>query len=219
MISKHTLIELEENIYIVDKPSDVSSNFFLQKIKREYGFTKIGHAGTLDPFATGILLIGVNKGTKKLASYVGYDKRYTVRVCNGVSTDTGDRTGEVQKEETLTRSVQEELKKTLPKVLSSLVGEHNLPVPSFSAKKISGKKLYELARRGKEVPTLYHTAKVYEIVFLGVTETETSLYLDFECAVGSGTYIRSLSTFIGEKIDLPTHVVELRRTQVGHFSL
>lgn len=219
MVSLPTLTEVEENIYLVDKPSDVSSNFFLQKIRREHGFTKIGHAGTLDPFATGVLLVGVNKGTKKLASYVGCDKRYTVRLHIGVSTDTGDRTGKILKEETLSRSTQEELNKTLPQILSSLVGEHTLPVPSFSAKKISGKKLYELARRGKEVPILYHTAKVHEVVLLDIKDTETSLYVDFECAVGSGTYIRSLSNFIGEKVHLPTHVAELRRTRVGNFSL
>ncbi|MGZ4354441.1 MAG: tRNA pseudouridine(55) synthase TruB [Gaiellaceae bacterium] len=189
-------------VALVDKPAGPSSFAIVAQIRRMTG-ARTGHAGTLDPFATGLLLVLSGRTTKLAPRLVGLDKRYTTEVALTSRTSTGDPEGEVI--ETLEPPGEAELERRL----ESLRGEIELPVPAASAVKIGGERAYRLARRGVQVEMPLRRSTVHSLAV--VTYTGASVTLDLR--VSSGTYVRAIAEALGG------HCRTLRRTEVGPFSV
>lgn len=201
---------------MIDKPKGWTSHDVVAKIRgelrRESGEKiKAGHGGTLDPFATGVLLVLVGKACRRFEEIKLLDKEYVMEIELGVETDTADSTGVVIK----TGKVQDLVKGEVEKVLESFVGEFEQEIPKFSAKKIKGKKMYQLARGGKEMSRQTKTVKITELELLHMKVT--NLHVRVVC--GSGTYMRQLAVDVGKKLGLPAHAKSLRRTRVGKYVL
>ena len=189
-------------VALVDKPSGPSSFAVVAQIRRVTG-ARTGHAGTLDPFASGLLLILSGRATKLAPSLVGLDKRYVTEIDLTGRTSTGDPEGEVlERHAPPTRDELEEK-------LENLRGEIELPIPAASAVKIGGERAYKLARRGVAVEMPVRRSTVRELDVIGYTGDTVTL----DVRVSSGTYVRSLATALGG------HCTSLRRTEVGPFSV
>lgn len=207
-----------ENILIIDKPKGITSYDIIRRLKPKYPGQKIGHAGTLDPMATGLMIIGIGSGTKKLNEFLKLDKTYEAEVTLGIRTDTSDITGII-----LEKTSDDKLKKInitkekVEEVLQSLVGENNFPVSIYSALKKEGKPLYEYAREGKDVEAPVKLMKVYKVEFKSFNLNNKKITVIFD--VGSGTYIRSLAEEIGKRLGTVATLSELRRTRVGEFKI
>jgi tRNA pseudouridine55 synthase len=185
-------------LVLVDKPVGPSSFAVVRAERRRHGL-KAGHAGTLDPAASGLLLVLVGPSTRLARYLVGLDKRYVTRIRLGVRTSTGDAEGELIEET--------ELPDDLELALERLRGDVRLPVPAASAVKIAGERAYRLHRRGVEVDMPVRTSRVY-----GLTPVEIELpELELELHVSSGTYVRAIADSLGG------HCRSLRRTAVGRF--
>jgi tRNA pseudouridine55 synthase len=189
-------------VALVDKPAGPSSHAIVAQIRRMTG-ARTGHAGTLDPFATGLLLVLSGRTTKLASRLVGLDKRYTTEVGLTERTSTGDPEGEVV--ETLEPPSEAELERRL----AGLRGEIELPVPAASAVKIGGERAYRLARRGVRVEMPLRRSTVHSLAV--VSYTGASVTLDLR--VSSGTYVRAIAEALGG------HCRTLRRTEVGPFSV
>jgi tRNA pseudouridine55 synthase len=189
-------------VALVDKPSGPSSFAIVAQIRRLTG-ARTGHAGTLDPFATGLLLVLSGRATKLAPALVGLDKRYVTEIDLTRRTSTGDPEGEVV--ERHAPPDEDELDARLDR----LRGEIDLPVPAASAVKIGGERAYKLARRGVEVEMPMRRSTVHSLEVIAYPGDTVTL----ELRVSSGTYIRSLA------IELGGHCVSLRRTEVGPFSV
>ncbi len=189
-------------VALVDKPAGPSSFAIVAQIRRMTG-ARTGHAGTLDPFATGLLLLLSGRATKIAPCLVGLDKRYRTDVDLGSRTSTGDPEGEVVEE--LEPPAEAELERRL----AGLRGEVDLPIPAASAVKIGGERAYRLARRGIAVEMPIRRSTVHALDVVAYTGRTVTLDL----RVSSGTYVRSIATALGG------HCVSLRRTEVGPFSI
>jgi tRNA pseudouridine55 synthase len=203
-------------VKVVDKKVDWTSHDVVAKLRGElrkkHGVKiKVGHGGTLDPFATGVLLILIGKATKRFEEIKDWEKEYVLEILLGIETDTGDSTGKVTKKFEVTNLEKSEVKR----VLKSFVGEFEQEIPKYSAKKIKGKKMYELARVGKKMTKQTKMVKITKIELLRFKVP--NLKLRVEC--GSGTYMRQLAVDVGKKLNLPAHAKALRRTRVGEYSL
>ena len=203
----------KKNILLIDKPKGITSFDCIRKLRTKLGIRKMGHAGTLDPNATGLMIIGLNDGTKKLSEYIGLDKTYEAEIALGISTTTGDPEGETLRE--IPNSNIKIPKKQIENVIEDFVGEHNIPVPAYSAIKQKGEPLYKKARRGEKVETPIKKMVVHEAELLSYTQPLLTVRLH----VSSGTYIRSLAEEIGRQLDLPAMLSNLRRTQIGDFKI
>lgn len=192
------------------KPPGMTSHDVVSFIRRTYHIKRVGHAGTLDPAAAGVLPVAIGTGTRLLEYMTDCDKSYRVELTIGYETDTGDDTG------IITRSMDCSMptKEQLEEVLTSFLGTIEQVPPMYSAIKIQGKKLYELARAGITVERKSRTVTIHEITLLKVNTT--SILFDVTCS--KGTYIRSLCTDIGEKINCPVVMSFLVRTRVGSFT-
>jgi len=189
-------------IILVDKPAGPSSFAIVSRVRRRLG-TRMGHAGTLDPFATGLLLLLSGRATKVASRFVGLGKRYVTEVDLSARTTTGDPEGEVvQEHEPPSRG-------ELEARLEPLRGVVELRVPAASAVKIGGERAYRLHRRGVEVEMPLRRSHVSELTLLGYEDGVARLDL----TVGSGTYVRSIAEALGG------HCVTLRRTEIGPFSV
>ena len=207
---------LETDILLIDKPKRITSYDVIRVLKEKLPRgTKLGHAGTLDPNASGLLIVGINDGTKKLRDYLGMDKTYEVEVLLGVRTDSGDITGEVL-EERAVEAIDEDLVRT---TLNDMVGPIRLPVSKFSSKKVRGKRSHELARAGEEVPEIPQDMDVREAVLNTHGPDGKSYLLDITFDVSSGTYIRSLAEELGSRLGVPATLKNLRRTRIGDTSI
>ncbi len=207
----------EKNIYLVNKPSRISSFQFISQIKKKFSLKKIGHAGTLDPLASGLLIIGVNEGTKKLSSYLSFDKRYEAGILLGESRDTGDREGKVIEFKKYKKDLNEE---KIISALLSLQKEKKFPAPLYSAVKVKGKPLYWYMRKNKKAPYIpmkKFELKEFKLLFMKEREDFLEIYLSL--LVGSGTYIRTLGEELGKLLKYPSHLFSLKRKQIGPFSL
>jgi tRNA pseudouridine55 synthase len=189
-------------VILVDKPAGPSSFGVVAEVRRRTG-ARTGHAGTLDPFATGLLLLLSGSATKIASSFVGLDKRYLTEVDLSARTSTGDPEGEVV--DRLEPPTDEELAERL----APLRGEIELPIPAASAVKIGGERAYRLARRGVEVEMPLRRSTVYALDVIAYTDGTVTLDL----RVGSGTYVRAIAEALGG------HCRTLRRTEVGPFSV
>lgn len=210
---------IESDVYLTWKKPGISSFGWITRTKRSHTFKKIGHAGTLDPFAEGLLIIGVNAGTKKLSNYVGLSKDYRTTIVLGETTDTLDPTGTVTDERTITAEEFPHIQQSIQRLWPALVGSHSLVVPSFSAKKVAGQTLYKLARAGKDVPTIHHTALITATELLSIKYESGRIYITAEFSVGSGTYIRALAQYIGEQLGIPARLETLVRKRVGDYHI
>ena len=197
-------------IYNIYKPKDYSSFSIVKKIKY-ITKEKVGHSGTLDPFADGVLVLGVGKSTKKLSDIIQYDKTYEGVVKLGIQTDSMDLTGKVVAE----KSIPDISSKMLNKCAQSFIGELLQRTPMFSARKIDGVRLYKLARKNISIKT---NPKLVTIKNLKIELIDQSnLRIIVECS--SGTYIRVLAEDIAQYLGTVGHLTSLTRLSVGEYSL
>ena len=189
-------------IVLLDKPAGISSFAAIAELRRTTG-ARTGHAGTLDPFATGLLVALSGSATKLAPSFVKLDKRYVTEIDLTSTTSTGDPEGEVV--ETHEQPAPEELEARL----AALRGEIELPIPAASAVKIDGERAYRLHRRGVAVEMPLRRTRVHDLEVVGCSEETVTLDL----RVGSGTYVRAIAATLGG------HCRTLRRTEVGPFSV
>ncbi len=201
-----------DGIINVYKESGFTSHDVVAKLRGILHFKKIGHTGTLDPEALGVLPVCVGKATKVCDVLTDRDKTYRAVAKLGVTTDTLDLTGEILSRETV--DVPEH---RIREVLGQFVGTIQQIPPMYSAIKINGKKLYELARQGKEVERAPRTVTIHEIRFLDYSEKESEV--SFEVTCSKGTYIRTLCDDIGKKLGCGCAMKSLIRTRVGQFKV
>ena len=200
-----------DGILPIDKPCGCSSYDVIRRLKYTFGFRKIGHAGTLDPLATGLLLIVLGKATKISQALMCGAKTYEGVIQLGVETTTYDREGEV----TQTRPTDGITEESIQTVLQSFIGDQYQQPPIFSAKKINGIPLYKLARKGQEPHPSPHFITIFQCDLLSYDAP--NLHLRVRCS--KGTYIRSLAHDIGSKLNCGGHLADLRRTHSGNFSV
>lgn len=193
---------------LVNKKKDMTSRDVVNILTKILNTKKIGHTGTLDPFAEGILLVAVNKGLKvvKLLNYK--DKEYIAKVKLGIKTDTLDITGNILEEK------KEELnKEELVEVLKSFIGDYSYEVPIYSAIKVNGKKLYEYARNNQKVELPIKNSYIYDIKLIDFKDNSFT----FSVKVSNGTYIRALVRDISKKLNKLMTLEELTRTKVDNL--
>jgi tRNA pseudouridine55 synthase len=200
-----------EGLFVVDKPAGITSHDVVDAVRKHASTRKVGHAGTLDPIATGVLLVGVGRATRLLRYLSGLDKEYEGTGRLGVETDTLDSEGSVVREAPVGDVTREELELAL----SSFEGEIDQTPPAYSAVKVGGQKLYRAARRGTapEAPSRRVRIDAFE-----VTAFEPP-HFQFRVECSSGTYVRLLVADVGEKLGCGAHLTRLARTRIGPFSL
>ena len=196
-------------LLLLDKPTGISSNAALQKVKRLFTAAKAGHTGTLDPLATGLLIICFGRATKISNYLLAADKNYEVLLELGVTTNTGDADGEVLERKGTSHVTDQEIHQNIHELTGSI---EQVP-PMFSALKYQGSRLYELARKGIEVERPSRQVKIHRFELLH--REANILRLRVHCS--KGTYIRTLVEDLGERLKCGAHVIELRRTSVGPF--
>ncbi len=204
-----------ENIILVDKPKGITSFDVIRRLRRELGIKKMGHAGTLDPLASGLMIIGVNEGTKKMDEFLKLPKTYIAEILLGTKTDSGDMEGEIVEY----REVSYVEEDYVQEVIKNFKGKFNLEVPKHSAIKVAGKRLYKYAREKEDVEIPTKEMEIFESKFLGLEEYEEGFILKVEFSVASGVYIRSLVEFLGKFLDVPATLFNLQRTRIGDFTL
>ena len=198
-----------DGVLLVDRKTGVTSHDVVEVFRRRSRIKKVGHTGTLDPLATGLLVLCVGKATRLQAYLMGMEKTYEGAIQFGWATDSYDSAGEPAGE-AIERSVEEiDLRALLPQ----FTGELDQMPPAFSAKKIGGVRAYELARRGEEVVLKTKRVTVYEFEILEVQGSVAR----FRVRSSAGTYIRSLAHELGQAAGVPAHLKELRRTAIGRF--
>jgi len=202
---------MPETFLFVDKPIGISSHRVVQEIRRATGVQRVGHAGTLDPFASGLLVIGVGReSTKHLNRFLKQDKTYTGTIRLGGFSSTDDKEGQITEQQCVAPS-----EKVVTEIINSFIGEQQQLPPKYSAIKIKGKKAYELARQGKEPDLKPRTVTVYSFKVLSYKFP----LIEFEVRVSSGAYIRALARDIGKKLGCGGYLEKLRRTTIGDISI
>lgn len=202
------------NEYIlINKPVGWTSHDVVGFLRKNYPRgTKVGHSGTLDPFATGLLIIGIGReATKKLDEFKNLKKTYEAVLHLGAISDTQDKDGII----TLTNVEKKYTKEEIESVLKKFIGKQLQIPPMYSAKKINGKKLYELARQGKEVERQPNEIEIYNIELLEYEYPKLKIRID--CS--TGTYIRTLAHDIGKVLECGAYCEELTRTKIGNYEL
>ena len=199
----------------INKPAGMTSHDVVYRLRKLFGIKKIGHTGTLDPDATGVLPMCIGKATRTSDMLTATDKRYTAEVTLGAATDTQDSSGKVIKSADVKDFGITEAK--ILDTLNEFVGEISQTPPMYSAIKVNGKKLYELAREGKEVERKPRIVTVYSIEPLGFDLENNKFTIDVSCS--KGTYIRTLCNDIGEKLGCFAHMSSLKRTASGRFTI
>lgn len=207
---------IEDDILMVHKPIGISSFGLVAKMRRILDTRKIGHAGTLDPLASGLMILGINKGTKKINNYMKRDKTYLADIIIGYSTTTGDAEGDIVEQK---KPYKEDLEKEdLEKVLNSLRGEHYYPAPLYSAVKVLGKPLYKYAREGIEPPFIPEKKMdLKRIEIFDIYNAGETFIVTVRATVGSGTYIRTLAEEFGKKIGFPASLKKLYRISIDQY--
>jgi tRNA pseudouridine55 synthase len=215
IINKDSILSITEtfqnNVILIDKPADWSSFDVVKKIKNIGRFKKVGHAGTLDPFAEGLLIIGTGDETKKLINWSDADKIYQAVIEFGKQTNTYDVTGEI----TESKSVDKIDWEKVEGILEEFVGTTDQLPPMFSAKKVNGVRLYKLARQGKEVERKLQKIKIDKLDILNKFENK----MEVEIYCSKGTYVRTIAHDIGIKSGYGAYLKSLKRNAVGNFSV
>lgn len=198
-------------IYNINKPIGWTSFDVVKKIRNITKLKKVGHGGTLDPFADGVLIIGVGKGTKLLTDIVNEKKSYNATLFLGEETDSLDKEGEIVKRKSVPK-LNEDL---VIKILNSFLGRYIQKPPMFSAKKVNGVRLYKLARKKIEVERDDQNCTIYDISLKGIENN----IIEFAVTCSKGTYIRVLGSDIAKKIGTVGYLTKLTRTSIGKHSL
>ena len=216
-----------DGAFIIDKPAGLTSHDVVARVRQIIGERRVGHTGTLDPFATGALVILVGRATRLAQFLNGAEKEYAGAIRLGYATDTGDVTGERLTDDSTTeaRTTTELHREEIEAALKTLRGEIEQTPPMYSAKKVGGRKLYELARRGEQVERLPVRITVSELEaipmdgsFFKANDDETA-DLRVRVVCSAGTYIRTLAEDLGKQLRVGAHLVELRRMRAGHFRI
>lgn len=195
---------------LVDKPVGPTSHDIVDAARRVLRTRKIGHAGTLDPFASGLLILAVGKVTKEISKFVGLDKAYEATLRLGATSDTMDRTGKVEQKDCAPVA-----RETFAMALEGFRGGIDQVPPMYSAKKVGGKKLYELAREGVEIERKPVRVTIHELELVDYAWPIAKI----RTRVSSGTYIRALADDIGKALGCGAYLEELRRTRIGSFDV
>ncbi len=198
-------------IIVIDKEKGVTSRDVVNMVSKKINIKKIGHTGTLDPIATGVLVLCVGKATKISELITSYDKTYLATIKLGIETDTLDITGKIIKEESIPILIKEDIEKAI----NSFLGISTQEVPLYSAIKIKGKKLYEYARNNIEIEAPKRQIEVYNIELINFERDS----ITFQVKVSKGTYIRSLIKDICKKLNTIGTMSDLRRLTQGDFSI
>ena len=207
-------------ILLIDKPAGKTSMDVIRVLRRKLGIKKIGHAGTLDPLATGLMLIGIGPGTKKLTELVKLDKEYVAEIRIGERRSTGDLEGTILEEKVVVNLSKD----SVETALASMLGMLNLPVSAYSAIKVAGVAMYKKARQAEK------KGEVVEDVPMRDMRVDEAELLSYEMGggravatvrftVGSGTYVRSLAEELGRRLNYPATLQNLCRTKVGEFDI
>ena len=205
-----------DGILIVDKKEGLTSFDVVRDVRKEFNTKKVGHVGTLDPMATGVLVVLIGKATKLSDYLMLHDKEYIAELKLGIKTDTGDRTGKIINEDNnfSLKNIQE---KEVLKILNSFLGEQDQIPPMYSAIKVNGKKLYELARNNIEIERKPRKINVFSIEICKINYDENIITFKVSCS--KGTYIRTLCEDIATKFGTVGTMNNLRRTRVGNFKI
>lgn len=209
-----------DEMLLVDKPAGMSSFGVVVRVRRVLSEkagkkVKVGHTGTLDPFATGLLILMTGKYTKKCQEFLKLDKEYEAEICLGKVSTTGDVEGEIRETDFRGSAPGKNIPEIsqVTDVVKSFQGEILQKVPKFSAVKINGRRAYDLARKGEEVEMPTRKVTIYKIEILEYKWPK----LKIRSKVSSGTYIRQLGEDIGEKLGVGGYLTALRRTQIGEY--
>ena len=203
-------MSVDSAILLVDKASGWTSHDVIAYTRGVLKIKKIGHSGTLDPMASGLLILLLGKATKLQSEYLGLPKRYAGQITLGTETDTWDAEGKTVK----TAHVPSFCKEDLDKVLKELTGKIKQPIPFYSAKKVNGQAMYKKARMGENIER-ENEVEIYSWDKVAVDGGK----IEFEVACSSGTYIRSLAVMIGRRLGTVGHLSGLRRLSIGDFDV
>lgn len=201
-----------EGILLVDKPSGITSHDIVDRLRRKLKMKKIGHAGTLDPLATGLMIMLIGKATKVSQFLISLDKAYEGTFKLGVETDSQDSDGEVVETKDLPENLSEEI---IGDAMKEFLGDQYQTPPMFSAKKINGVPLYKMARKGKTVEREPRVIRINELSLQRWDSPEGRFFMD--CS--KGTYVRTVFHDLGQKLDCGGHLTSLRRTKINDFSI
>ena len=197
---------MKNGFLLIDKESDYTSRDVCNIIAKIFNAKKVGHAGTLDPFATGLLIVGINNATKALTFIEGQYKTYEATLFLGSKTSSGDHTDEIVE----TKQVPSLNKDEIETTFNSLLGEHEQTVPITSAVHVNGRKLYQYAHLNQEVELPKRTIEIKNLKLISFSDNE----IKFETTVSKGTYIRVLGETIAERLGTVGHLTSLRRTKI-----
>ena len=203
-----------DGIIIINKTKGCTSHDIVYKIKKLLN-EKVGHTGTLDPMAEGVLPILIGKGTLLSKYLINHDKKYIVELQLGTKTDTADSEGKIIEEQPVDKEILS--KENIKLILKTFIGKQEQVPPIYSAIKVNGKKLYEYARKGQQVELKPRKIEIYDIKLIDFSVEEK--LIKFEVFCGKGTYIRSLCEDIATKFETVGYMKSLKRTQVGDFKI
>jgi len=199
-------------IILIDKPKDYTSHDVVAVIKKK-SHEKVGHTGTLDPNATGVLPLLIGKATGISKYLINHDKTYIATLKLGIKTDTADGEGNILEEKEVPDLQIEDIQKALDK----LMGKQEQVPPMYSAIKVNGKKLYEYARQGKEIEVKARTIEIYDTKLIEYKKEDAEVVFEISCS--KGTYIRTVCEKVAENLNTFGYMKELRRTRVGEFEI
>jgi tRNA pseudouridine55 synthase len=208
-------MSVPSGLVVVDKPAGLTSHDVVARIRRLAGTRRVGHAGTLDPMATGVLVVGVEKATRLLGYLTATEKRYDATIRLGQSTSTDDAEGEI----TGGAPAADVSAETLAKAIDDLTGAIQQVPPQVSAIKVDGQRAYKLTRAGAAPDLAPRPVTVYEFTVTAVTRNGDLLDVDATVRCSSGTYIRALARDLGAALGVGGHLTRLRRTGVGGYGL
>jgi tRNA pseudouridine55 synthase len=199
-----------DGVVVVDKPAGMTSHDVVDRIRKRFGTRRVGHAGTLDPDATGVLVLGLGRATRFLTYAQATPKRYLTTAVFGVTTSTQDASGEV-----LERHEVDISEEDVRAVAAKFTGDIDQIPPMVSAVRVGGERLYEKARRGEEIERAARPVTIYELEVMSFTVHPPEAVLDVRCS--AGTFIRTLVHDIGASLGCGAHLRSLRRTEAGGF--
>ena len=201
-----------EGVLLVDKPIGITSHDIVDRLRRKLKMKKIGHAGTLDPLATGLMIMLIGKATKVSQFLISLDKSYEGEFLLGVETNSQDADGEVVATKEIPASVNQE---GISLEMKSFMGDQYQTPPMFSAKKIDGVPLYKMARKGKTVEREPRFIRINELTLTGWDSPKGKFFM--ECS--KGTYVRTVFHDLGQNLECGAHLTALRRTRIDQFSI
>jgi len=204
-----------DGIIVINKSKNYTSHDIVAKVRKILNIKKVGHTGTLDPNATGVLSLLIGNGTKLSKYLINHDKEYEVVLKLGIKTNTADGEGNIIEERNIDKNILN--KENVQKIIKKFIGEQLQVPPMYSAIKIKGKKLYEYARSGQKIELEPRKIKIYKIDIIDINSKENEISFKVQCS--KGTYIRSLCEDIANSLGTVGYMKELNRTKVGIFNI